>query len=814
MSGVNTRDPRAVLSGVTIFLTELRHGARSTLKTPGFAAATVLTLAMGMTLCTTAMAVFTAYLLNGLPYPAADRLYSIRYAASGQTTPRDMERLDWPLLEDVIEHPLAWDLDVFFLLGGEHTEAIPGAWVTPGFVAGLGITPAIGPGFDVDSFAPGNTNTALISHRLWTSRFAADPAIVGRTFSAYVSDRPEETESFTIAGVLPAGFWHINPYTDILAPLRAPTYPYMVRLKPGVTPESAAARITALVRSGARDVPQNWSAELISTHEGYVRTVRPTLRAVTTASAVVLLVACANVAGLLLIRASRRRKEIAVRAALGASRSAIARVLIAEGLLIGTAAAGLSLWLTSLALRWLGSLVQQQLGRPAPGGTAAFAVDAQIVLFALLTGIATALLCTLAPLVTSVASVQNALQSGGRNVTEGRRSLRTRSALIAVEIAASLALLAGTTLMLRSVIGMWRADLGVNAEGVLNAGVTLRQNRYPNPASRGAVFKRIVSRLSEVPGAESVGLTSAWPMQQPQLQPVEIEGGPPSTATRAAVHAVSAGYFSSLHIRIVSGRTFEDGARSNVEGTALVSETLARRLWPAGDAVGNRLIVPQQQERGEPLAVSRTIVGIVADVRQGPADEELADVYVSIMDSPSRFAFVMMRTAGSAVAGIPGFRSAFRDVDPEISVHRAGPLQAHVDELTARPRFLAALLAGFAAISALVALVGIYGVIAYAVKQREREVAVRMALGASPARLTRQFMRQGGSILIVGIVLGLAGAVAGGRLIESQLFGVTARDPVALTAAASGFAAIGLLAVWWPSRRAAATDPAIALRAE
>ena len=580
---------------MTAFLIDLRYAIRSMRKAPGFSVASVLTLALGMTLCTTAMVVFKAYLLHDLPYPAADRLFSVRYGAPGQSQPQDLERLDWASLGDAVEHPVAWDLDVFYLLGGEHAESISGAWVTPGFVEALGIRAAFGRGLDARAFAQGGTNEVLISHRLWTSRFAGDPAIVGRMFTAYVSDRPAEAERFTIAGVLPAGFWHINPYTDILAPLRAPTYPYMVRVKPGVTPEYAASRITRLVAAGARNVPANWRAELLSTHAGYVQTVRPVLRAVTIASALVLLVACGNVAGLLLIRATRRSREVAVRTALGAGRLAIARMLLAEGLVIGATATFAAVWATVLTLRSLGPLVQRQLGRPAPAGPGAFALDVETLLFAAAIGLATAVLCTLAPLATSIRSLQSVLQSGVRTATEGRRSQRTRTALIAVEIAVSLALLAGATLMLRSVGHLLQVDVGFSADRVINASITLRQNRYPDAAARLAIFDRMRDRLSEVPGTESLAFTSTWPVQQPRILSLQNPGSPGLPPARAAVHGVSPRYFDTLSIRLTAGRDFTNRDRIGADPVAIVSETLARRLWPDGNEIGNRIAVPQEQ---------------------------------------------------------------------------------------------------------------------------------------------------------------------------------------------------------------------------
>lgn len=797
------------------FIQDLRVASRALLKSRAFTATAVLTLALGMTLCTAAVAVMKAYLLQDLPYPAADRLYAIRYAPPGQPGPRGMEALDWEALGDVIEFPVAWDLDAFSLLGGEHAETVMGAWVTPGFVQGLGIAPAFGRGFDAASFKSGSENVALISHRLWRARFAADPNIVGRTFSAYVSDRPQEAERFTIIGVLPANFWHINGYTDVLAPLRAPTYPYMVRLRQGVSPAGAAQRIATLVRGGAQGVPPDWNPVLVSTHEQYVERTRPLLQTASAAAALVLLVACANVAALLLVRAVGRQKEIAVRTALGARRSAVARMLLAEALLLGTGATAIAFAASAAALRFLAPLVQQQLGRPAPGGAAAFGIDATAVGFVVLIGFVTAIVCTVAPLATTWrVGFQQALHGSGRASTEAPTSRRLRSTLIAVEVALSLTLLAGSTLMLRTVVALLRTDLGFSSERVLLGSVTLRQNRYPDPQTRLAMAERIEARVGSVPGVTAVGLTTAWPVQQPQLRQVETVRASDRARAQSGVHRVNPSYFAAVEMRLAEGRLLSNGDRFGGQPVAVVSESLARHLWPDGRAVGARLLVPEDGAPGQLTSVERAVVGVVRDVRQGPSDDVLADVYTPISQSPGRFLFVLTRTDGAPAGWVSAFRQAFREIDPEIAVQAARPLQVIVDDLVARPRFIASLLAAFALIAGALALVGVYGVVAYAVRQREREIAVRMALGADPSRLTRLFVRQGAGILLAGLLLGLVGSIAAGRIIESQLFGVTPRDPLALSTAAAAFAAAGLLAIWWPSRRAAGTDPAVALRQE
>ncbi|MDH4066502.1 MAG: ABC transporter permease, partial [Acidobacteriota bacterium] len=356
-------------------LSDIRIAVRSLARSPGFALAAVVTLGLGVTLCAAVLLVLNAYLFRTLPYPGAERLYWVRFAEPGQTPPRRLQTLDWRSLDDVIEYPIAWDLDVFYLIGGDRSESAPGAWVTQGFVEGLGIQPVIGRGFDQDAFAPGGPNVALISDRLWRARYSADPNIVGRQFNAYVSDRPDEAESFTIVGVMPPDFWHVNAYTEVLVPLRAATYPYMVRLREGVLPGVAIDRFTGLVRAGTTVPNAEWRVNLESTHAAYVERLRPILWSAAAAAGLVLLIALANVAGLLLIRTTRRQKELVVRRALGASRFAVARPLLAEALVLSAGATLVGALAGGLLMGWLAPVVQRELGRTPPGGAGAFRFD-------------------------------------------------------------------------------------------------------------------------------------------------------------------------------------------------------------------------------------------------------------------------------------------------------------------------------------------------------------------------------------------------------------------------------------------------------
>ena len=824
------------------FWLDLRSAMRMLRQARGFTSVAIVTLGFGLMLCITAFTVVNAYLLRTLPFPAAERLYNVRYAAPGQREPRNMEQLDWRGLDDVIEQPIAWDLDVFYLLGGAWPESAPGAWVTPGFVAGFGIQPAIGRGFAATDFETGRPNVALISHRLWRTRFHGDPAIVGRSFNAYVSDRPEEAEAFTVIGVMPADFWHVNPYTDVFAPLRAPTYPYFVRLRTGITPEVAAQRITAFVRnalgagapagasadasgSTATALPADWHVELRSAHAGYVAQLEPLLMAVSGAAGLVLLIACANVAVLLLVRASRREKEIAVRLALGASRGRIARLLLTEGLVLGLASTAVGLFLSWFAMGWLAPAIEHQLGRRTPGGTSLLAIDRTVVFAAVGCGLLTIGLFMLAPLVASLRSRASlALPgTGARGATDGPGPRRARTLLIAFEVAASLALLTGSALMVSSAVRMLQVDFGLEMHDVVTSSVGLRQRAYPDRASRSEFFARLLPRLARVGGVQSVAAGDWWPLQPPRLrrvQATQVQATRAQAETQAGVMAVSADYFATLRIPLRAGREFTAQDRLGSEAVAVISETLARRLWPNASAVGQRLdVTPDQDDReeGQPSQpASLTIVGVVADVRQSHTDVDLADAYVPLLQRAGRFAFVYTRPPGAGVVSRiePELRTAVGDIDREVAIGMPQLLQERLEQERSRPRFLASLLAGFAGFAGVLALVGVYGAIAYAVRQREREIAVRMAIGATRPAVVNLFLRQGVLVLATGLILGIAAALASGRLLESQLYGVRPGDPWLLAFTTAGFAACGLLAIWLPARRAAATDPAIALRSE
>lgn len=635
------------------FWDDLRIALRSLKKARGFAAAVVATLALAIALATSVLAVVNAYLIRALPYPGASRLYGVSYSRPGEAAPRGLADLSWDALSDVVEHPISWDLDMFYLVGGDHPDAAPGAWVTPGFMQGLGIRPAVGRGFAPDEFKPGGPQVALLSHGLWQRRFGGDSGVIGRQFGAYVSDRPSDPDLFTIVGILPANFWHLNPYTEILTPLRAPSYPYLVSLREGISPAVAEQRITDLVRQGQGRPATQPSVELRSVHAQYTRTIRPILLAIGAAVGLVLLIAGANVAFLALIRGTRRQREVAVRLALGAGRTQVARMLLAEALLLAGTAALVGTGLARVLLRLLAPGVQLQLGRPIPGGPAALSIDGTVaaatVGLTLLLGAA----LTLAPLLASRHSLFSMLRRG-KSGTEGSHGRRTRAALIAVEVAGSLSLLVACGLMVRTVVGLLQVDLGIQPARVLTATLGLRERSYPDAEPRITFYERLLGELGQTSGVTGAALSAPSPLSEFEPTPIQAEDPGSPASSVAGIRWITPGYFTVLAIPVSQGRDFSNQDRAGSEPVAILSQSAARRLWPGKPALGKRLrVVERQITRWDTVTVTRTVVGVVRDVRHSPTDSVPAEVYVPLLQAPGRFAAIVLVPRGRRPAGSP-----------------------------------------------------------------------------------------------------------------------------------------------------------------
>jgi predicted permease len=686
-----------------------------------------------------------------------------------------------------------------------------GLRVSLGFIAGLGARAELGRMLVADDYTSSTQPPVVIGQALWRERFASDPNVIGRELRVDVESRAGARESFRIVGVLPASFWFgrdSREKIDMLVPLTTAARSYMIRLRDGVAPAEAERRLTAAAREIGSAFPANWpGVKLESVHARYTSGMRATLRAVMYAAALVLLITCTNVAVLTMLRAVNRQREMAVRLALGAGRRELLAMFLVEGGIVGGGALLLGVFASMALLRVLSPVISAQLGKPAPGGPQGIGVDSAVIAAAIAIGIVmTMMLAAVSMIAPSVKRIPDMLCRTGRATTDAPATRRLRAAFVTLEIAGSLALLVGGALMVRSAMGMLSSDLGFRAEGLLRTRIVLRGGAYPDAASYERFYETLTARLSEL-SPSAPAFSSSPPYGEPPAQPIAREDSP-SAETGAPVIAVSPGFFSTLGIGVADGREFSAGDRSTAEPVAVVSRTLARRLWPGASPVGQRIHMTRMTGRGPVVGPWRRVVGVVGDVKQTYDDDNLANAYIPYAQGEflGRYGSFYLRTDRSPAAAAASMRQVLASIDPLGIVNDPRPVIEENVQLS-RARFMTSMLAGFATFALLVALLGVYGVVAYAVQQREREVAIRIALGATARSVVRLFVSEGGRMIVGGLALGSAAAVGVGRLIQSQLIGVAPLDAAAFAIAYGLVIAAGIGAVWWPARRAASVAP-------
>lgn len=797
---------------------DLRLAWRGLCRTPGFTCTVILSLALGLALITIMFAIANAYLVRALPYPAGDRLYHVRYAPMGTPEPGDMGALDWNALPDVVEAADHSVMARLFIGRPDDRLEVQGLAVDSAAMAMIGLRAGLGHLFRPGDFRPGSEPVALIGDALWHQRFGADSSVIGRSFEARRSNLEQPVESFRIIGVLPPDFHWVREQgrgaMEFAVPLRERMTSYLIRLRPGIPVGTAEARITDFVRRSATSFPDQWTGvRLESVRERYLGEVRATVVALTAAAGLVFLIVCVNVGVLLLLRALRRQRDAAIRVALGAGYRHLLRWQLAEsGLLCGCALiAGLAL--AALGTHLLSPLIQSRLGREVPGGMG-LRLDAVVVIAACLAALLAALtfasLPVLAPWRRRLAET---LQHGSRNGTDAPLLRRLRSTLVAAEIAASLSLVVGCGLMIRTVLHLTSTDLGYRTTGIMRSRIALPPRAYPDSSTFLPFFDQLRERLGSDPEA-SIALTNFIPLYPTPLQAVEAEQAT-GAVPPAGVIAVSDGYFGMFDIPVLSGRAFTPRDRAGSEPVALISQTLARHLWPGQNPIGRRIRSGEDTSPNGTLGQWRTVIGVVSDVRQVYTDTDLNDIYLPFYQVPSRYAPLYVRSIRPDSYWTRHLAETVASIDSQVQfspqAYLGNSLSAEADRQLAGPRFLGAVLTGFAAFAALLALIGIYGVTGYSVQQREREVAIRMALGADGPAVVALFLRKGVPVLLAGLGLGLAGSVAIGRLLAGQLFGVGTIDTPTLLAASISTGLLGLVATWWPARRATRVSPAATL---
>lgn len=799
---------------------DLRVAARALRRDPGFTAAAIISLALGLALTTSTLSVMNSYIVRAMPFPHSDRLYRATYDSPGEPEPRDLDRIDWQSLADVIEVADYSRLGRFILHTDNYPQEVSSLQCSPGSLDAIGVHAVVGRVFAPDDFRQGAEPVVMISSALWQERFGSDRTVLGRTLRVSPANSGDPPTNYRIVGVLPPGFRYVGNYlrdpADTAIPLKAPRQAYLVRLRQGTPPQIAEQRIARAVREVAAEIPAGWrGARLESVQAHYVREVRPVLIGLTVASGLVLLIVVSNIVVLMLLRALRRQRDTAVRIVLGAAPHRIARLLLAEALIVCGIALTAAVALTTITLRAVGPQVEARLGRPVPGGVPALAMDGTVLLWIGAIAVLIVLAVAWLPMIGArPALLADSLRGEGRSGTDRPGVRRARAVLVVLEIAASTTLLIAGGLMLRSVAHLTATNLGYETNQVFRPRLQLPNSKYrdDDPASFSGFYERLEQRLAAVPNL-SFALSTFVPFWEPPKQPLDAGHGSRSDL-RASITAAGPAYFETLGIGLREGRAFTPADRRGAEPVAVISESLAQAVAPHGGALGTTIDTMESSGAGQPVRIRRTIVGIVHDIHQTHADVDLYDVYIPFAQTTTRFASVYIRDGGSSQHWLDTLRTIVASIDADVFVGPAPPLALQSAESLAGPRFITALLTVFALFAALLALLAVYGVTAYAVQQREREIAIRMAIGATSSAVVRMFLRNSGAVLLLGIAGGVLGAGAVSRILQSQLHGVDRFDAWTFAVTCTGVIGAGLFATWLPARRVARADPMSGLRAE
>ena len=793
-------------------LQDLRYGLRVLAKSPGLMIVAVLALALGMGANTAIFSVVNAVLLRPLPYRDAERLATLYETDARQESffpAAPANFLAWKAGARSFEDLAAlsnkgWSVN---LTGAGEPERLQGFQVTANFFPLLGAQAAHGRTFLPEEDRPGGPQVVVLGHGFWQRRFAADPAVVGRTLTI-------NGQGYSVVGVMPADF-QVYQKADLWAPVAFDAkeeanaddhYLFVMgRLKPGATVEQARAEASAILKATAERPEEANLAGVSPAQEGLVREVRPLLYVLFGAVGFVLLIACANVAGLLLARASGRRREIAIRSALGASRARIVRQLLTESLLLSLAGGAFGLLLALWGVELLVALLPEHVVVGSPR-LRSLGVDRWMLGYTLGLAAATSLFFGLLPAVqASKASLIDSLKEGGRGGGAGSWRQRLRGALIVAEVALAVVLLAGAGLMMKSLWQLNKVDPGYDPSNVLAVSVDLPESKYEGPERIAEFYQRAFERVAALPGVERVGAVNSMGVSTG----FTIDERPPADPQRrpqAGTRFVSPEYFGALRVPVLRGRAFTEQDRRGSPAVIVVDETLAGRHFAGSDPLGKHITV---------YGASREIVGVVGAARyEGPADKPYPVAYLPYTQMTWSGMTLYVRSSHEAASLAPSVRGAIRAVDPDQPVYDVKPLAATLAETVAPRRYVTILLGAFAAIALLLAVLGLYGVIAYSVAQRTNEIGIRMALGARPRDVLGMILRQGVWLVAAGLAAGVAGALAVTRLMEGLLYGVTPTDPATLTLVSLLLAAVALAACYLPARRATRIDPMIALRYE
>ena len=809
-------------------LQDLKYGLRMLTKKPGFTAVAALTLALGIGANTAIFSLFDAVILRPLPYPSPEQLVGLGqwrnqkgegYIQTGVSAPNITDIAKTNLFQQVAYYRWS-ELNI---TEGNRPERVEGIKASADLLPMFGVQPLLGRFFAPSEMQMGHDQVAILGHRLWKLRYDSDPAILGKSIDL-------DEKRYTIVGVMPASFrftW--DQEMDVFVPLALTPQELsetgrstsrdlqtQARLKPGISVAEAQAAMNTLADNLAKEYPEadkGWGIKVEPLHAAYHRQMQTPLLIILGAVLFVLLIACANVANLLLARSTVRRREVAIRVALGASRRRLIAQLLTESVLLAALGGALGILLAYAGDRLLTlELDRYQFSLP---NAKVIDLDWRVLLFSLIITLATGIIFGLAPSLTSTKTDLNeSLKEGSVSTTTEPGRRRLRSTLVVSEMALALVLLAGAGLLVRTFLRLMDVDLGIDPTNVLTLGISLPKYKYSSATQQSLFYQELLQRLQSTPGVKAVGARGGYAniFFQPEGQAPAAPGQEPT----AVYSSITPGYLNAMGTDLVAGREFSDSDAEGTTPVAIVSESVARRYWSHSSALGSHLTVLARIYSGKSTGASEPleVVGVVKDVRNDNLWEAEPDIYVPFQQHPVPSVFLAVRTAVVPMSVVPAVRDAVLALDRDQPVHDAKTMTDIVTENYGAIRFPMTLVWIFAALALLLSAVGIFGVMSYSVSRRTREMAIRMALGAGRQEVLGLVLREGLIVATVGIAVGLVAALGLSRVMAGYVFGIKSTDPLTFTAASLLLIAVALLASYVPARRATKVDPTVALRYE
>jgi putative ABC transport system permease protein len=819
------------MSILTLFETlwqDLRFGARTLARNPGFAVVAVLTLALGIGANAAIFSVVNAVLLRPLPWAEPDRAIMIwsRWTAFDKTWVASGELMDYRRRARTLEQVAAWADGQVNITGDGDPERVAAGGVTANTFSTFGVRPLFGRTFTAQEDVPNGPNVVVLGHALWSRRYAADPAIVGR--SILIDGRPSEVVGVMPRDfVLPTDFQNPEP-SQLWTPLQLDPASTdhgshglyaAARLKPGATVSQAAAELhgiaKAMTSEGLYPSQMQFDTVVLSLTDEVVGAVRRAIVLLFGAVGFLLLIACANVANLLLARAEARQREIAVRSALGAGSLRVVRQLLTESLVLSAISAALGLALALGGIRFLAWWNPANIPR-----VSGVTLDARVLVFTAIVALMTSIVFSLAPAMRAMrADLTDSLKDGSQSSSSGGGRQRFRNALVIVEMALAVVLLTGAGLMLRSLWSLQRVDLGFDPSNVLTMRLSLPQASYKTPEEVVSFYQRLLARVRSAPGARTAGAVRALPLASTIGDfGLRIEGyvPPPGTAAKGDWEIATDGYLEAMGERLVRGRAIAPSDTSDSMLVALINEELARRYFAGQDPLGRRLKIGGSAER--PWV---TVVGIVADVRHNDITGIVKEKFYvphtqwhRSIGNPIRSMNLVVKASGDPVSLIGPIKQAIRELDPSLPIADVRTMDEVVSATLSTPRFTGVLLGVFAALALALSAIGIYGVLSYVVSRRTREIGIRLAIGAGRWQVLRMVLRNGLVLSFAGIALGIVAAAFATRLMHTLLHGVTPGDTATFAAVALGLAGVATLASLIPAWLATRVNPVVALKTE